>query len=956
MFKKTQICKAAMLALGTGVVLGSPSTAALAETVTITGSSIKRVEAEGALPVQTLSRADIERTGVQTTEQLLQTVSAMSTAGAASNAMSASANGNLYGLAGVSLRGLGQDRTLVLVNGQRLAAFAGGGGGAVNVNNIPLAAIERVEILKDGASAVYGSDAVAGVVNFILQKNFQGVQLGGTYGTPTSSGGGQQYQANVVAGFGDVTTDKFNLTGSVQWNKNQDLLATDRSFAKTGNKPPWFESAATGSGNIQGAWNLNGGDPDRLNGVTVPLTNPAFPAGSAAGYVGGGPPSGYGSPLAALNRCSDAKMTLNPSPTSTTINRNTDPATRINLPFCNYDSAADVGLLSATETVSATVNGVWQVNDQVEAYGDLLWSRTISNPTYQPSPLRTSFMDGDEEFISQGVDKVLLLRPGSSGYGMAADYLQSVGLGDLVGHDLGMTSRVFDFGRRSAEDTSTQMRIVGGVRGDFMNQSYDLSAYWNQSKLEGTVTSGYFSMVGFARATQDPANDWNPFVLTQSQAFQNAIASAKYAGPTLDGTSESYGLQAVLSGDVTALPAGPLQYAVGYQFRRESFVNTPSAALFSGDISGLGGATKPVDQGRTVNAVYGELNIPIIKNLDANLALRWDDYTDFGNTTNWKGNVRWQPVQELLLRGSYGTGFRAPTLTDLYQPIVFGNQGAVDDPLTGADQVEVNGFSGGNPNLQAETSTQWALGFVVQPWKQFSFGADYFNITVNDTVAQPTVQEVVDQANRGNPTYTPLVVRDPITQELVSVSAPLINSGKMDVSGVDINVGYRDTLGPGVLSVGLQGTYYFSFNQTSPGGVVSKKVGTVVDSTGSPVLSSTAGLDGVGVILRYKQYLTATWTQADWAVTLGNSYATGYHAGHDLEDNPTSIGAMSLWDLQFAYSGIKNTVLTLGARNLFNKQPDTYVDPTGAWFAQGYDPSQYDPRTRFVYLTGTFKF
>jgi iron complex outermembrane recepter protein len=951
MLKKTKIHNAALLALGGGMALAVPQM--VQAQVVITGSSIRQIEASGALPVQTISRAEIERTGVQTTEQLLQTVSAMSSSGATFGATNVGGSALGYGLSAVSLRGLGGERTLVLVNGQRLAPFAGGGGAAVNVNNIPLAAIERVEVLKDGASAVYGSDAVAGVVNFILQKNFQGIQIGGTYGTPTASGGGQQYQANVVGGIGDVTKDKFNITGSLQWNKNQDLLGKDRSYSKSATNPPYYESGATGSTNIQGAWNLNGGAPDRINGVTVPLTNPAFPAGSAAGYVQGAPSGGYGSPLAALGQCGDVKMAPNPSPTSTTINRS--PTTRINLPFCNYDSGPDVGLLTATESLSATLNGVWQINDKAEAYGDLLWSRAISNPAYQPSPLRTSFMTSDEEFLKQGVDPVLLLRPTGSGYATAANYLNSVGLGDMVGQDLGMTARVFDFGRRSSEDTSTQFRFVGGARGEVMNQSYDVSGFWNQSKLDGQVKDGYFSMVGFSRATQDPANDWNPFVQTQTTAFQNAIASAKYTGPTLSGTSQSYGLLAVLSGDVTPLPAGQLQYAAGFQYRHESLVNTPSAALLSGDISGLGGATKPVDADRTVNALFGELNIPVIKNLDLNLALRWDDYSDFGTTTNWKGNVRWQPMQELLLRGSYGTGFRAPTLTDLYQPVVFGNTEQFNDPVTGATDVQVNGFTGGNPNLKPETSTQWSLGFVVQPSKVFSFGADYFNITVNDTVASPGVQEVVSQAALGNPTYVPLVVRDPLTQEVISASTPLVNSGKMQVQGLDINLGYRDTLGPGVLSVGLQGTYYFKFDQTSPGGQVSGKVGTYVDAEGNPVISSNSDTPGTGVVLRYKQYLSATWAQEDWAVTLGNSYATGYHAGWDLDGNPTSIGAMSLWDLQFAYTGIKNTVLTIGGRNIFDKQPDVFVN-SGNGFQSGYDPSQYDPRGRILYVTGTFKF
>ncbi len=930
MFKRTKLSRSLMLAFG-GTVAVAALMPAQAQVV-ITGSSIKQIEGAGALPVQTLTRADIERTGVQTTEQLLQTISAMSSSGQIQGTTGVGIS--TYGESNVSLRGIGPERTLVMVNGQRLAAFAGGGGATVNVNNIPLAAIERVEILKDGASAVYGSDAIAGVVNFILQKNFQGIQIGGTYGTPTASGGGQQYQANIVAGFGDLTKDRWNVTGSLQWNKNQDLLGIDREFSATANKVPFFESGATGQGNIQGAWNLNGGDPNRLNGITV----------GGLGYRGSSG-SAYGNPMATpTNRCGEINMALAPSLSSG------------GQPFCNFDTGPFVGLLGSTESVSATLNGAWQLNDKVELYGDLLWSRTIANVAYQPSPLRTSFLETDEEFINQGVDRVLLLRPSNPAYqNIAVPYLNANGLGALVGQDLGITARVFDFGRRTQEDTSTQFRIVGGGRGEFMNQSYDVSAFWNQNKLEGTVTDGYFSQVGFARATQDPNSDWNPWSLTQSAAFQAAIAPAKYVGPTLSGDSKSYGLQAVLSGEITPLPAGPLQYAAGYQYRHESLVQTPAPAQFSGDIAGLGGATKPIDADRSVNAFFGELNIPVIKNLDVNLALRWDDYSDFGSTTNWKGNFRWQPMQQLLLRGSYGTGFRAPTLSDLYSPIVLGTSSQFDDPVTGQTDLQVNEFSGGNPNLNPEESTQYSLGFVLQPLNSLAFGVDYFNIKVEEVIAQAATQEVVAQAAAGNPAFTPYVIRDPLTNQIISTSTQLLNSGTLEVQGFDITANYRETLGPGVLNVGLQGTYYTQFDQTSPAGVTTGKVGTTVDGGGNPVPSSTAGLDGYGVVLRYKQYLAATWTQGDWATTIGNSYATGYHAGWDLNGNPTRIGAMSLWDLIVAYNGFKNITLTLGARNIFDTQPDTFVSVSNA-FQSGYDPSQYDPRGRFVFLTGTFKF
>ena len=221
MFKKTKLCKGLMLAFGGSVALaGLPALAQQAaapaqlDRVEITGSSIKRIEGEGATEVQIITKQDIDRLGVQTTEQLLQTISAMSSG--SQTQLSTGAGTSTYGFSGVSLRGLGEERTLVLMNGRRLAAAAGAGGAAVNVNGIPLAAIERVEVLKDGASAIYGSDAIAGVVNFIMVKNFENLQIGDTYGSPTDSGDGQQYNVNAIFGIGDITKDKYSLTVSAQ--------------------------------------------------------------------------------------------------------------------------------------------------------------------------------------------------------------------------------------------------------------------------------------------------------------------------------------------------------------------------------------------------------------------------------------------------------------------------------------------------------------------------------------------------------------------------------------------------------------------------------------------------------------------------------------------------------------------------------------------------------------------
>ena len=928
MFKRNELCCGLMLAFGGGVL---PSLV-LAQRVEITGTSIKRVEAEGALPVQTLNRADIERTGVQTTEQLLQTLSAMSSAGQTQTLTTAGIA--TFGGSGVSLRGIGEERTLVLLNGRRLAPFAGGGGSSVNVNNIPLAAIERVEILKDGASAVYGSDAVAGVVNFILIKDFQGVQIGGTYGSPTESGGGQQYQANIIAGWGDSSKDNWNLTLSGQWSRNNDLFGRSRPYSKSSDNFPYSLPLNTGQGNIGGAWDLGTG-PKNLPGIP---------------YQGGF--ANYGNPLAAANSCGSLRGAAVGFPD---VNYDGENDSTLGKPWCTYDQAPDVGLLSQVETVSGTLNFVFKLNDKAELYADGLYARSIVTTSYQPSPLRTSFMEpGSEAFAAAGVDKVLLLRPSNPAYGLASSYLQANGLGALDGEDLGISARVWDFGPRVEENTSTQMRFVGGARGEWLDQSYNVAVAYNENKLDGQAKEGYFSMTSYARATQLPGSDWNPWSATQSQAFNNAIAEGRYVGGTLSAKSNSTSFDATLSGDVMPLPAGTMQYAAGYQYRSEKFSQTPSPLLSSGDIAGLGGSEKPIDADRSVNALFGELNIPIVKNVDGNLALRWDDYSDFGSTTNWKANARWQPSQQLLVRGSYGTGFRAPTLIDLYNPQTLGSSSQFNDPVTGQNDLQVNDLSGGNPNLKAETSKQWSAGLVFQPVPQLSIGLDYFSIQVDDVISQPSTQEIVSQNAAGNPAYAGLVIRDPLTNGIVSTKTILANTGRMTVQGMDLDLRYRERLGPGLLNVGLNSTYYFKFNQSTPGGS-SQKVATIVNPDGSPVISSSIDLDGYGVVLRYKQYLSGTWLQGDWATTLANQYATGYRAGFDFNGNPREMPSLTLWNLQVAYTGFKNAVLTLGARNIFDKQPAVFVSASNA-FQAGYDPSQYDPRGRFLYLTGTYKF
>ena len=926
MFTKTAISAAVA-----GVFLGGSAFAQETQRVEVTGSAIKRVQSEGALPVTVVSREQIERSGVQNTEQLLQGIAAISSMGG--TATSTGAGSSTYGLASISLRGLGDQRTLVLVNGRRLATFAGAGttgvgGSVVNVNAIPLAAIERVEVLKDGASAVYGSDAVAGVVNFILKKDYRGLELDATYGTPTRSGGGQSARAAIVGGFGDLEKDRFTLTFSATFEKEKELFAKDREFSKTGNQPPYIAAGATGQGNIQGAF--------------VPGTRDANGVWREGTRVPGFGTSGYGNPLAATGQCESINMFLYPG----LSNRGA--------PYCQFDSNAFVALTPKRELASLTANGEAKVTNNLSFFADALYSRSVVTQIIQPSPVRYDFLTpSDSKFQELGVDPALLIYPSNPNYKIAADYLNARGFGSLVGQPLAITSRVFDFGPRMQRDVATQSRIVAGARGTVLaNHDWEAAYSFNQSKVHGSVPGGYFSQVAYARTIQQ-SNDWNPWSLTQSDAFNQALVDngVAYTGDTLRAKSIAHVVDARVSGELASLPAGPLMYALGVQGRIEKLTLNPSAALSSGDIAGLGGGIPELDKERKVAAIVGEINVPILKSLEGTLALRNDKYSVIGNATTYKASLRYQPSSSILVRGGLGTGFRAPTLQDLYMPQSEGTSEQFNDPGTGERDLQVPNLTGGNTQLKPERSKQASIGIVVQPTQQLSASVDYWLVRIQDVLSVPSVQEVVSRFRAGDPAYAGLVTIDPATNAVTHVTTTQQNSGNARVRGLDLDVNYRDNFGPGRLDINFAGTYMIQFDQTSPGGVISHKVGTMVDKDGNPVLDANNG----GVVLRWKHALTGTWTQGDWAFTLTQNFYKGYQTGRDLNDNQHFVNDQALYDAQVAYRGIKNLKLALGVRNLFDKNPPMYI-PVSNQFQAGYDISQYDPRSRFVYLNANYKF
>lgn len=929
-FKKTKVSAAALAAIGGAVALTSlPAMVQAQERVEITGSRIKRVDAEGALPVDTITREDITRAGYRSTAELLNQIAATSTIGGTQ--ISEGAGLSIYGVASISLRGLGEDRTLVLVNGRRLAAQAGGGGTTVNVNTIPLAAIERVEVLKDGASSVYGSDAMAGVVNFILRKDYTGAEIDVTAGRPTRSGGGSNGRVALVGGFGDVTTDRFNITASASFERDKALFGRDRKFAKDSTVLPFFVGGATGSGNIEGGY---------IPGDGTPYTAAEEAARRLPGF-GAAPGSGYGNPLAAQDRCEDINMRLNPTPT----NKGT--------PFCYYDTAGDVGLLPDRELTNLSANFVFQLAKDHELFADALYGRSKVTHEYQPSPLRRSFNLTNLRFAELGIDPALLIRPANPNYSIASDYLAANGFNDLVGQTLAFTSRVFDFGGRTNEDTSTQTRIVVGARGMLgSGMDYEAAYSHNQSKLKGRAINGYFNTTKFVEVVNRPDSDYNPWSLQQSETFRQRLAEAEaaYVGPTLNAKSTSDQVDGLLRGDAFAMGGGAAQYAAGAQYRKEKYTNNPSPALFSGEISGLGGAVPPVDESRNATAVFGELNLPITKQIEATLGARYDRYSDAGNAATYKASAGWRPMTGLLLRANLGTGFRAPSMEELYEPQSLGSSEIFNDPVTGQNSIQTNALSGGNPDLKPEKSRQGSIGVFWQATDAFSVGLDFWRIKIRDAIAYPSTQLVVARAAQGDSAYVDKVIRD-ANGDIETVEIVLANTGQLRVSGIDVALGFNQRIGNGRLDVSLNGTYMSRFDETTPSGAISKKVGTMVDLNGDPVI----GADSGGVVLKWKHTLAGTWTQGPWAFTAAQNFYRGYEMGNDLNGVRRFVPSRATYDLNVAFSGIKNALLAVGVKNVFDSDPPIFI-PVSNQFQSGYDASLEDPRRRFIYVTANYKF
>lgn len=904
--------------------------------VEVTGSSIKRIDAETALPVQIITRKEIERSGAQNTEELLKTISAVASGNSLSQAMNAGTNS--ASASTVSLRGLGGQRTLVLVNGRRSTVFggvpvtAGGGDSAVDVNSIPLSAIERVEILKDGASAVYGSDAIAGVINFILRSDYEGGEITALYGF-TTQGGANVDKATATLGFGNLQTDRYNVMVNANFQKERPLFGRDRKFSSTS----IHESEMN----------------DSTSGNTFP-GNIATPSGSTR------------NPAASAGDCSPSVI---------------DPLFPANR--CRYNPAGEVQLIPDSERSNVFLSGRFALSDKVTLYSDLSLVHNVTKVSIQPAPisdiftisrnnpyvpaqmalyasypnLATDYPGNYPSLISFPVATFLL--PPSSPYYPSA-YV-AANIPSLVGEPLLIRYRTVPLGPRTWRDVADNGRAVFGAKGTIADWDYDTAFLYTQSNVKEKDTGGialYSKLLPLLNS-----GVINPFGAS-SPAAEQALQNTLYKGEAYSTKTSIAQYDAKGSREVYQLPAGPLAVAVGGNVRREKYELRTSPELQVGDVDHYGANNLPVTASRNVEAVFAEANVPIIKNLELDGAVRFDKYEKVGSTTNPKVSLRWQPVREVLLRGSYGKGFRAPSLTDLYAPRVSGTSApGLSDllrcPTTGSTidcSTQFNLLTGGTSTLKPERSESYTAGIVIEPTPNVHVGIDFFKVNVSNAIifggvgANTILSTVAFEKQFAN-----LITRGPADPTVPGGYGPIIeidatNANLFDVRtrGIDVDFNWRFANNEtGRWTLGINGTYFQTFKIQLPDGTYFE---AVADNTLN--LSTTPG-----VIPRWKAVNTLAWDRGPYAASLTYNIQAGYK---DTLGNLTglerNVGAYETFDAQASYSGFKDLKLTLGMKNIFNRDPPYANADSAGQFQSGYDSTYGDPRGRFIYASATWKF
>ena len=909
--RNSAMARAVRLALSVGAMAGVIGQAAAQDAavaaeplrrVEITGSAIKRIESETALPVQVITREEIEKVGVTTASEILARLSA--NVGGLTDSVSITDGKDQRGFNSANLRGIGTSSTLVLLNGRRMANFASPGDDTgVDLNNIPAAAIQRVEVLLDGASALYGTDAIGGVINFITRKDFQGVELN-AYGLKTEEGGAGKRTASITAGHGDLAKDGYNVFAVLDLQRTDALSTSQRGFIDDlhiAERLPHLLSGWTSPANIR----LTGAQRDYLNdqGFTIngkPLTN----------------------------------RTINPSvPTCAPPANLYLPTGTGGVDACTYNYMGDTELYPKSEKANLLSRGVLQLNAENQLYAEVALSR--SKTWYTASSARvTGYLD---------YRKI----PALAKYDLLSEEASA---DDDIPGEVQVNVRLNEAGRRTSELISESQRYVVGWTGSHNGWDYDIGLNHSVNTIKDRDTHGYLLYDKLMEGIAD--GRINPFG-PSSQAGVDLINSIQVNQEVRHARGTMDSIDFKISHAVGQLTGGEAALAVGGEVRREKTEYHPSELLMSDNINNdfapAGG--EATSYARNIKAVYGELLLPFTKQWEAQVSARYDHYQVVGGAASPKVGVSYTPTKSMLFRASAGRGFRAPSMTELYRPTQIGSTATLPDPVycatvdnnyaDCAENWEAHRYS--NPNLKPERSRQFSVGMVLQPSKQVLLTLDYWNIKRTDLIA-----EIGDDIILANPAkYGNLVHRDE-DGYIDYIDMYKENRGAQKAAGLDLTIDYKGVQTfAGRFGGRLSGTY-----------VTDSKIQNEV---GDVYVSNLGRFVTDGVVQRWRHTITLDWDSGPFAASLSNTFSSGYedqNSAINIDDGSVvaanHVKSYSLWDLSGAWQATKALKFRAGIQNLFDTAPP--YSNQAYHFISGYDPTYTDVRGRRFYASANYAF
>ncbi len=743
-----QALLAALIATPMALAYAQTPTTQKVEKIEVTGSNIKRVDTETVAPVQIVTREEIQASGRNTIAEVLSSLAINQ-----GNSFNEGGSVNSFapGASGLSLRGLGAKNTLILINGRRMAAYGFAQNISdtfVDINAIPASAVDRIEILKAGASHIYGSDAIAGVINVILRKDFQGLDVSIGGGTSTE-GGGNEYRASLAAGFGDLGRNKYNVLVSADYFKRDLLLESDRDYS----------SQKDYRNQILGDW---------------ALTNIAV-------YI----PSGTVAAAPNPNRIAMPGCTGNPGVLPvTTVN----PFTTTRGTGC-YENLARFNTVNPrTERAGLLARGTLDISPTLQAYAEIGYSTSKSFQKFQPPFIGTAntYLNPATGLPAQ----VLGIIPASSPYAYVFNGTKVASQFQYLFTEVG--------GRDADIDNDTS-RFLAGLKGTFGNWDWEAGAAAAKNKVTRVGHNVMLAAPTIAVLNNSTYNYFN-----RADPANAAVVKGMFTDTTRVATSKLESVDFKASTEVMQTANGPIGFAFGAETRKESMEDIPDKKSRDGSIFGSGSVA--VDGERRNTAVFAELNGKLLSSLELQGAVRQEKYSDFGSKTVPGIGAKLTVTPEFLLRATFSKGFRAPTLPENSKSsaIFFIT---ITDPVL-RTTYNTSGAYTGSGNLKPETSDNYNWGAIWEPSKDTNFGVDFYRIKQKDIVNVDDFNFILNNPGR----YPGQIVRSPTDNAVLSIAAKYVNLQSIETKGFDIEGSHRFNLGElGKVTLRANYSYLSSF-------------------------------------------------------------------------------------------------------------------------------------------------